>query len=189
MEFKEKINEYLELLKKTVDSLDKDALDEAMNAIFDVYERGATLYVCGNGGSAATSSHFANDFNKGISYDLEKKFNVVSLTDNIATIMAIANDDSYDQIFVKQIENKIKPGDLLVAISGSGNSGNVLAAAEYCRARGIKVLGMSGYRGGKLFKLSDVHMHCPIENMQIVEDVHMIFNHMMMSIFSRMLKK
>mgnify|MGYP000024192816 CR=1 FL=1 len=189
MDFLKDIDDYTLLVRETIEKVDKNQLNEAMNAIFDAYERGARIYVCGNGGSASTASHMTNDFNKGICYDLEKKFDLVCLTDNIATIMAIANDDSYDKVFVKQIEGKIRKGDLFIGISGSGNSKNVIEAADYCKARGIEVLGISGYKGGKLYEKADYHMHCPIENMQVVEDVHMMFNHMMMSIFGRKLRE
>lgn len=189
MDFLGNITEYTRLVQDTLERVDKNQLNEAMNALWNAYERGARVYVCGNGGSASTASHMTNDFNKGICYDLEKKFDFVCLTDNIATIMAIANDDSYDKVFVKQIEGKIKKGDLFIGISGSGNSRNVIEAVEYCNERGIEVLGISGYKGGKLYEKSDYHMHCPIENMQVVEDVHMMFNHMMMSIFSKRLKE
>lgn len=185
MDFLQDINEYTKLVMDTVERLDKEELNKAMQAVYDVYDRGGRIYVCGNGGSASTASHMTNDFNKGISYDLKKKFELICLTDNIATIMAIANDDSYDKVFVKQIEGKIKKGDMLIGISGSGNSRNVIEAVDYCKEREITVLGISGYKGGKLKEKADYRMHCPIENMQVVEDVHMMFNHMMMSIFKR----
>ena len=103
--------------------------------------------------------------------------------------MAIANDDSYEKVFSKQLEGNIKKNDVLVAISGSGNSKNIIAACEEAKKAGAKIIGVSGYDGGRLYELSDYHMHCGIQNMQIVEDVHMTFDHMMMSVFCELLNK
>ena len=102
--------------------------------------------------------------------------------------MAIANDDSYDQVFYKQIENIIRPNDVLLAISGSGNSKNVIKAVEYAKSVGCKVIGMTGYSGGKLKELSDIKLHVPLDNMQVAEDIHTIFNHCMMHILCNILK-
>jgi len=190
MDFKEKIKNYYVTLKQVIDKLNIDELNDSMNAILDTYNRGGNIYICGNGGSASTASHFQNDFNKGISYNLDKKFNFICLNDNIATIMAIANDDGYEKVFSKQIENKINNNDLFIAISGSGNSKNVVTALDYClslKEKRPKIIGISGYKGGKLFEMADYHMHCPIENMQIDEDIHLTFCHMMMTLFSELL--
>lgn len=181
--FKKAITEYYDRLKSVMDTLNYDEIDEAMNVINNAYKSNAKIYICGNGGSAATASHIMNDFNKGICYDLEKKFNFICINDNIATIMAIANDDSYDVIFSKQLEGKINKDDILIAISGSGNSRNIIKAAEYAKLVGCRIIGMSGFDGGKLYSMSDYHLHANIKDMQIVEDVHMSFDHMMMKIF------
>ena len=187
MDFKEKIIGYYETLKRVIDNLNYDELNEAMNVIYQAYLDEKNVYTCGNGGSASTASHMQNDFNKGICYDLEKKFHFHCLNDNYSTIMAIANDDSYEMVFAKQLEGNIKEGDILIAISGSGNSKNIVKACEVAKANGAIIIGLSGFKGGKLFEMSDYHMHCAIEDMQITEDIHMTFNHMMMSIFCKML--
>ena len=162
--------------------MDQDAINKAMNLLEITREKGSNVYVFGNGGSAATASHMENDFNKGISEKLGKKYRFQCINANMATIMAIANDNGYDRVFVQQLENRLKPEDVIVAISGSGNSENVVKAVEYAKRQGCKVIGMTGYEGGKLKRLSDVSLHVPLDNMQITEDIHIIFNHMMMYI-------
>ena len=188
MDYKDKIKSYLDTEIETLKKLDIEEINKAMNLLEETRKNGNVVYTCGNGGSASTASHIKNDFAKGISYDLKHKYNFVSLSDNIATIMAIANDDSYDQVFYKQIENIIRPNDVLLAISGSGNSKNVIKAVEYAKSVGCKVIGMTGYSGGKLKELSDIKLHVPLDNMQVAEDIHTIFNHCMMHILCNILK-
>ena len=183
MDFKKAIKEYYEREISVINRLNLDEINESMNAILDAYNRKGTIYICGNGGSASTASHFQNDFNKGISEHTKEKFRFLCLNDNIATVMAIANDIGYEEIFRFQLIGKIKSNDIIVAISGSGNSKNVINAVEYGKNHGCKVIGMTGYSGGKLKELADISLHSPINSMQITEDIHMIFNHLMMSIF------
>lgn len=113
---------------------------------------------------------------------LTQKYKFQCLNANMATIMAIANDNGYDRVFVQQLEQKLMPDDVIIAISGSGNSENVIKAVEYAKKQGCKIIGMTGYSGGKLRELSDISLHVPLDNMQITEDIHLIFNHMMMYI-------
>jgi D-sedoheptulose 7-phosphate isomerase len=180
---KSEIVKYFELEIEVIKNLNIDAINEAMNVIYNAYEDEKTIYIMGNGGSASTASHFVCDFNKGVSEKLEKKFRFNCLNDNIATIMAIANDVGYESVFSFQLENKLEEGDLLICISGSGNSRNIIKAAEYAKQYGNKVIGITGYDGGKLKDISDYSMHVNIKDMQIAEDVHMIFDHMMMRVF------
>lgn len=184
---KNQIKEYYEREIATINSLDFDEIEKAVEAIKAAYEREATIYTLGNGGSAATASHFVCDFNKGICEKLDKKFNLVCLNDNTSIVMAIANDISYDEVFSFQLKNKLKPTDLIIAISGSGNSKNVINAIEYAKEVGCKVVGMSGYSGGKLKELADYHMHVNIDDMQITEDIHMSFDHMMYRVLKNLL--
>lgn len=188
MDFKNKIKEYLNDEIEIIKNLDIDAINEAMNVLEDTREKGTTVYIIGNGGSAATASHMQNDFNKGISEGLEKKYNFCCLCDNFATVMAIANDDCYENVFYNQLLNRLKKGDVLIAISGSGNSKNIIKAVEYAKSNGNKVIGFTGYDGGKLKPLSDISLHVPLNNMQITEDIHIVFNHTMMYILCKMLK-
>lgn len=187
MDFKKAIKEYYAREIRVIENLDLDEINDAMNAINEAYEKEGTIYVCGNGGSASTASHMQNDFNKGISEYVEKKFNFYCLNDNVATVMAVANDIGYEEIFRFQLLNKIKKNDLFIGISGSGNSKNVLNAAEYAKEQGIPVIGITGYNGGKLHDLADYNMHVDENDMQIAEDLHMTFDHMMMKIFHNFL--
>ncbi len=134
----------------------------------------------GNGGSGSTASHFVCDLNKGCCLDLEKKFKVMCLNDNLPSLMAYANDMSYEAVFVEQLKNFFKEGDLVIGISGSGNSENVLQAIRYAGANGGKTAGISGYAGGKLADLVDIPFVARIDDMQKVEDVHMIIVHIIM---------
>lgn len=151
------------------------------------FEERHTIYIFGNGGSSATASHFQNDFNKGISEFIENKFRFQCLNDNVATVMAIANDIGFGEVFRFQLRNRLEQGDLVIAISGSGNSENVINAVEYAKQKGNKVIGLTGFTGGKLKELSDVSLHVDVMSMQVTEDVHMIFDHLIMSIFYKVL--
>lgn len=189
MDFKNAIKEYYEREMECIKRFNLDEMNDAMNAIYETYKNGGTIYVCGNGGSASTASHMQNDFNKGISEYVEKKFNFYCLNDNVSTMMAVANDIGYEEVFRFPLLNKITPNDLFIGISGSGNSKNVLNAAEYAHECGAKVLGMTGYTGGKLKEMADYIMHVDEMDMQIAEDLHMTFDHMMMKIFYNFLTK
>ena len=180
-----KIDDYLDRLKNTLNEVEPSQIEDVINVLLEVYEQENNVYIFGNGGSAATASHCVCDFNKGISEKQKKKFHFICLSDNTATIMAIANDIGYDQIFSKQLEGKIKKGDLIIAISGSGNSKNVLVAVEYAKQNGAKIVSMTGYDGGKLLKLSDYPIHANINDMQISEDVHMIMCHLIASTIAK----
>ena len=179
------ISEYLEMEKKTIESLNREELLSVVNAFLDVYEEEGTIYVFGNGGSASTASHMANDYNKGLNEFLDKKFRFVCLNDNVATLMSIANDISYEEVFRMQLRGKLEEKDLVVGISGSGNSMNVINAISYAKEMGVKTVGLCGYEGGKLKALSDVVLHVKLNNMQIVEDIHLIFNHLLMYVCQR----
>lgn len=189
VDFKKAISEYYEREINIIKNLNLDELNESMNAILDTYNNGGTIYVCGNGGSASTASHMQNDFNKGISEYTEKKFNFYCLNDNVSTMMAVANDIGYEEVFRFPLRGKITSNDLFVGISGSGNSKNVVNAAEYSKECGAKVVGITGYKGGKLKELADYKMHVDECDMQIDEDIHMTFDHMMMKIFYNYLIK
>ncbi len=168
---------YIELLKSTLDKLSAENLNKVTAAFLETYENGGTFYVFGNGGSAATASHMAGDFVKGASSGLEKRFRFICLNDNNSAMMAIANDISYDDIFVEQLRNFVKPGDLVIGISGSGNSNNVVKAMEFAKSAGVKTLALCGYSGGKIKALADLNVHAEVNDMEITEDVHMVIFH------------
>lgn len=189
MDFVNDIKEYYAREIAAIEALDKEELNKAMNALLEAYERGATVYVFGNGGSSATASHMVCDFNKGTCYNLDKKFKFVCLNDNIPLMMAIANDDSFENVFVYQLKDRLKKDDLILAISGSGNSHNVVKAVEYAKEIGAPIIAMTGYSGGKIDKMAEYHLHVPADDMQITEDLHMGFDHMIMQIFWKYLER
>lgn len=186
--YKKAMEAYIEKEIVVLKKLDLDELNLAMEAITDAFHRDAKIYTMGNGGSAATASHMVCDFNKGVSFVVGKKFRLQCLNDNVPSVMAIANDMSYDEVFSYKLQGVLEPGDLLVAISGSGNSKNIIKAVEYAKTIGCKVVGITGYSGGKLMQIADYKMHVAVDDMQIVEDIHMIFDHMMMRVFCDNLK-
>lgn len=187
MSYIREIQDYIALEIETLKQLDTARIDAALNLLDETRRRKGRIYICGNGGSAATASHFQNDFNKGVSEYLDVPFRFHCLNDNMATVMAIANDIGYEEVFRFQLRGVMEPGDILVAISGSGNSKNVLNAVEYAREQGNPVIGITGYNGGKLKELCAVSLHAPVNSMQVTEDIHMMFDHLMMSVFYKAL--
>lgn len=182
MDYQNRIKEYIAHEIDVLQKLDVDAISDAINLLEETRANDTTVYIFGNGGSASTASHFQNDFNKGVSEPIEKKYRFCCLNDNVSTLMAIANDNGYENIFIQQLENKLRPGDVVVAISGSGNSENVVRAVKYAKEQGNKIIGLTGYSGGKLKELADVSLHVPVNSMQITEDIHMVLDHLMMSV-------
>lgn len=182
MDYRPEIKKYIEDEIEVLQKLDIDSISEVMNILEEARIGGNTIFIFGNGGSSATASHYQNDFNKGLSEHIDPKYNFQCLNDNIATLMAVANDIGFEEVFRFQLRGHLKPGDVIFAISGSGNSKNVLNAVEYAKELGNKVIGVTGYDGGRLDKLSDYHLRADINSMQITEDIHMIFDHLMMAI-------
>lgn len=171
------IEHYLALVKDTIDKLDRVQIEKTAEAFMRVYHAEKTIYIFGNGGSAASATHACGDFVKGASYGLEKRFKVMSLVDNLPALMAIANDISYDDIFVEQLKNFLQPGDLVIGISGSGNSTNVVKAMEYAKQKGVQTIAFCGYKGGKIKELADISIHSVAMDMEVAEDIHMmVFN-------------
>ena len=183
MQYKQKISAYLDMLKNVIDLLDIDEIERTMNAIREQRVSGNPIFIFGNGGSASTASHFACDFNKGASEHLEQGFKFICLNDNIATLTAIANDMSYEDVFYFQLAKQLKKQDMIIAISASGNSQNVIKAVQYARTIGCKIIALTGYQGGRLKSLADYNLHVPVDDMQKVEDMHLMFDHLMMQIF------
>ena len=182
------IQDYLRLEQETLGKLDVSEISRALNVLTDALYSERTVYIFGNGGSASTASHFAGDFNKGVSEGLQKVFRFQCLNDNIPTLLAVANDFDYSEVFVYQLRGRLRPGDVVMAISGSGNSKNVVKAVEYAKSEGATVIGLTGYSGGKLRTLSDVSLHVPVDSMQVTEDIHLIFDHLMMAVLCERLK-
>lgn len=187
MNYVNDIRDYIALEIEVLKKLDAEQINAALNLLDETRQKKGRIYICGNGGSAATASHFQNDFNKGVSEYIDVPFRFHCLNDNVATLMAIANDIGYEEVFRFQLRNNLEENDVLVAISGSGNSHNVIRAVEYAKEHGCKIIGLTGFSGGKLKELSDISLHAPVNSMQVTEDIHMIFDHLMMSIFYKYL--
>jgi len=185
MNYIDEISEYFEKVKKTIDLISKEDLNQLINILIEAKNEDKHVFVMGNGGSASTASHYCCDFNKGISYDKEKMFKFISLNDNIPTMMAYANDLGYDEIFVGPLRNFLSAGDIVIGISGSGNSNNVVKALEYANENGGFTIGLTGYNGGKVKQICKHNVHIPVDDMQITEDLHLVLDHCMMSILSK----
>ena len=169
--------QYIDLVKSTLDALDPKALDALVEAFHKTYEKGGNIYTMGNGGSGASASHAAGDFLKGASYGLDKRFKMICLNDNLPSMMALANDIGWESIFVEPLKNFLSEDDLVIGISGSGNSKNVVNALEYANANGATTVAMSGFKGGKISQIASINVHAPVMDMEVTEDVHMvIFN-------------
>lgn len=179
-------NDYLRSIARLLERLDPKPIARFIQVIELARQHGRQIFFIGNGGSAATASHFANDV-AASSRTWEKPYRAVSLTDNVATITAIANDFGYEHIFVRQLEIHMCPGDLVVAISVSGNSPNVVGATAWARAKGALTIGLTGFDGGKLSSLVDIHVHVPTPEGEYgpAEDLHMIVDHLIASYLKR----
>lgn len=172
------IRNYVGRLQQILDTLDLAAVERAAAAIIEAYDTHRTVFICGNGGSASTASHMAADLGKNTVAAGKTRLRVLSLNDNMAWFSALGNDLGYDNVFVEQIANLLQPGDVLVAISASGNSPNVVKAAEFARTHGGKVVALVGFKGGKLKEIADVTVHLQSHDYGPVEDGHLILNHM-----------
>lgn len=171
---------YIARLHAVLDSLDKDQIDQAVDLIARAWESGRQIITLGNGGSSLTALHFINDWAKSIFLSTGKPLLGRSLVDNIGLIMAYANDLSFQDVFVAQLRNVLRPGDLVIALSGSGNSENVIRAVQYANEAGAVTLGLCGYSGGKLKEIAQHHVWVNVKDMQLSEDVHAIFGHIVM---------
>jgi D-sedoheptulose 7-phosphate isomerase len=173
------INFYLRDLGKLIAELPAQQIHGIVGRLLSAYDEGRQVFLLGNGGSASTCSHIVNDFQKCIYLSGNKTFKCMSLTDNVALMTAWANDTAYDNIFAEQLRPWVNPGDLVFCVSGSGNSPNVLKAAVLGREMGAYVIGLTGFQGGKLAPLVDESLIVPCDNMQRIEDCHMVVLHLL----------
>ncbi len=171
------IHSYLGELTRTIRDLSLPAIDRLVRLFLQAYDSDKTIFLFGNGGSAALASHMACDLGKGTVLSSGKRLRVVALTDNVPLLTAWANDTSYENVFAEQLANLLRPGDVAFAISGSGNSPNVLAALKLARESGAVTAGITGFRGGKMKQLCDLCVVVPSNNMQIIEDLHLSIAH------------
>jgi len=179
-------DDYLKKLKRILDQLDREGIEKATDLIMEAYKAGRQIFIFGDGGSASTASHFACDLSKGtlqrVYDEKERRFRVISLTDNVALMTALANDLSFDDIFIQQLRNLVQKNDVVIAISGSGNSPNVIKALKYAREQGAKTIGFLGFKtGGKAAKLVDVPIIVQSNHYGRIEDAHLILEHLITS--------
>ena len=180
---------YLEYLKEIFDKVDLLEIKLFIEILLEARESGVTIFFMGNGGSAATASHFANDLAFGTN-DYEKPFKVMSITDNVPVLTALGNDYGYDEIFVRQLRVHGSKGDIIVGISSSGNSQNLISAFEYATTVGIKSIALTAFDGGKMRKIADQGVHIPTGKGEYgpAEDLHMILDHLVANYLMRLIK-
>jgi len=186
-------NTYLVGLKKCIDALSLEQVGDVIDYIQETYLDGKQIFIIGNGGSAATASHMANDLGKTASGsrvdEYTKRFRVMSLVDNVSWITAIGNDLGYDHIFSEQLKNLVQEGDLVIAISGSGNSPNILEGLKVAKAIGAKVIGFLGFNGGKAIDLVDKYVLVESDSYGYIEDIHLILDHLITEYFNKVTLK
>lgn len=177
------VKAFLDRVGAELNRLDPAEIKSLADAIYDCYRHGRFVFVCGNGGSGSNASHFCEDLGKGtlrrcdFDNDQKKRLKILSLTDNTPYILAWGNDEGFDRVFVEQLKNLASAGDLLIAISGSGNSPNILRAVEWANRHGLHTFGCTGFTGGKLRSLARQSFHVPLDDMGIVESLHLVGFH------------
>jgi D-sedoheptulose 7-phosphate isomerase len=182
---KDQIDSYIDSQIKTLQDLKKHTatIEKIGKKLLEAREAGNTIYIMGNGGSASTASHMACDLLKSAIDQGKSRFKVISLTDNTAVFSAWANDTSYDMVFEEQLKNFLTEKDIVIAISGSGNSPNILKAIDFANKTGAYTIGLTGMGGGKLAKTAKLSLIVPNDNMWRVEDIHLLLNHLFVSVF------
>jgi D-sedoheptulose 7-phosphate isomerase len=169
---------YRDQLHETIRQIDLNDVNTAIEWFAEAREHGRSIFTAGNGGSASTASHFVCDVLKGASYQRDSRFRIMALTDNLATLTAYSNDVSYNAVFTEQLKNFAKPGDIFLAISGSGNSPSVVEAMECANSMGCRTIALTGRDGGKLGKVAQLNILAPEPHMGRIEDAHLIICHM-----------
>jgi D-sedoheptulose 7-phosphate isomerase len=172
------ILQYKKMVTETLAAISDEDINNLLELLMQSLYDERQIFVFGNGGSASTASHYVCDFNKGLSYGKGKRFKFICLNDNFPTVAAYANDISYDVVFEEQLKNFMREGDYVIGISGSGNSTNVLRGIAYANTNNAVTIGLVGYDGGELKRICQHCVHVPIENMQVVEDLHMVLDHL-----------
>ena len=170
--------DYRKQLLETIAQLDLTKVDQAIEWLTEARSKNRHIFTCGNGGSASTASHFACDIVKGASYNRDQRFRIMALTDSLPTLTAYSNDVGYECVFVEQLKNFAEKGDVLIAVSGSGNSPNVLRAVEFGNANGLRTIALTGRDGGKLSRLAQLNIQAAVPHMGRIEDAHLIVCHM-----------
>ena len=176
---------YIGDLKMLLDCIEVEKIEQAINILQKAHQDKKRIFIIGNGGSAATANHFACDFGKNAIRDDENRFKLISLSDHSSAITAYGNDNGYENVFSEQLKNLMEKGDILFAISASGNSPNIIKAVEYAKGKDGVIIGLTGFAGGKLKELSDVNINIPSEKYEPIEDIHLIITHMIVTWFKK----
>jgi D-sedoheptulose 7-phosphate isomerase len=171
------VPEYFQEVSGVLSRIPQEPIEKLISMLRQAREENRIIFCCGNGGSAGNASHFVNDVVKSTVVEGRPRYRLISLTDNVPTLTAYANDVGYEVVFSEPLQSLGREGDILLTISGSGNSPNVLMAVEAAKRMGIKTIGLSGFQGGKLAPLCDVSVVVPSDSMQIIEDAHLILLH------------
>lgn len=177
------IKDYIEEIKTLCDGLDTNKINEVHELMLRTYKSGKKIFVAGNGGSAGTANHFCCDFGKNAVKGDKNRPKIISLSANIEVLSALGNDFSYADVFSEQLKNLMEKGDLLILISASGNSPNIIRAAEYAKSNGAEVVGLTGFSGGRLKGLSDININIASNSYEQIEDLHMMLTHIMVCCF------
>jgi D-sedoheptulose 7-phosphate isomerase len=172
------IQDYISQLHKTLDELPESQIIEVIDILHEARLSQRQIFIMGNGGSASTASHFVCDLSKNTRKSHLPNYRVIGLTDNMAVLSALANDEGYENVFSQQLVSFVRPGDVVIAISASGNSPNVLKATELANQMGARTVGMTGFDGGKLAKLVEIDVHVPSKIIEHVEDIHLMLEHL-----------
>ena len=172
------VDAYIDELKVTLDQLSEEVIEQVMDVLHDARLDNRQVFILGNGGSASTASHFVCDLGKNTRIRGVLNFRVMGLTDNMALFSALANDEGYENVFAQQLGNYLQPGDIVIGISTSGNSPNVVNAIQFANSYGAKTIGFTGFSSGELGTMVDIDLHVPSHSIEHVEDIHLVLEHL-----------
>jgi D-sedoheptulose 7-phosphate isomerase len=182
LRIEQNIRKYIDEVQDVLGRIPVDDIRRVIDRLILAYVQDAQIFTLGNGGSAATASHFANDLNKAASCDGRRRFRAIALTDNVPLLTAWGNDLSYDDIFVEQLKNLYRDNAVVIGISGSGNSENVLRALRFAKSRGGTTIGFTGYQGGEIKHIASASIVVPSDSMQQIEDAHLVLEHLICTV-------
>lgn len=186
---REYVTAYFERLKALLDEIPLERVEAMGEILYGAYKHDKQVFIVGNGGSAATASHMACDLGKNTMSVDRRRFRVVGLSDNVALLTAIANDDGYEHVFSEQLVNLIRPGDVLISITGSGRSANILEAMRYARERAATNIAFLGFDGGEARELADEYILVPTDDYGLIEDVHLMLDHVLVGYFRERIER
>lgn len=187
MAIEDRIRDYLHRLTSTLESISAESIEGLSEMLYRAYTDGKQVFTLGNGGSASTASHMAADLAKNTIGPNMRRFRIMSLNDNVPMLTALSNDLGYENVFAEQLQNLIQPGDVLIVLSGSGNSPNVVKAMEYARSQSAEVAALLGFGGGRAAELADISVVVDSDDYGVVEDAHLVINHILVEYFRQRL--